>query len=103
MPIPTWIRDALGIRKDFVETKKSLLEIAKLENEKREREFLIRASTEDIEKYDPNTRFLLKKIAEDRLERYYRREVTYVIHDEGVNAAHNIVKRLSKPGPKPKT
>jgi hypothetical protein len=94
MPIPTWIRDALGIRKDFIETEKTVLEIAKLEDEQRERDFLIRASKADIEKYDPNTQLLLRTIAEDRLTRYGSHDGYEAEFDDGVKAAFDIVKRL---------
>jgi hypothetical protein len=70
MPFTTWIRDLFGIRKDVIDTKKAKLEITRLEAEERERDFLIRASRADIEKYDPKTQLLLKKIAEDLLNEY---------------------------------
>lgn len=35
MPFKTWIRDALGIRKDVVDIKKAKLETKKLEDEER--------------------------------------------------------------------
>ena len=44
MPFTTWIRDLLGIRKDYVDTEKSVLEIEKLEADKRERELLTPAT-----------------------------------------------------------
>jgi len=98
MPIPTWIRDFLGIRKDFVETRKAVLEIAKLEDEERERDFLIRASMSDIEKYDPNTQLLLKKIAEDRIERARKEaetaEVQAYCTPDDILAALDILRRL---------
>lgn len=94
MPIPTWIRDLLGIRKDYVETKKAALEIAKLLDEQREREFLIRASMDDIKKYDPNTQLLLKTIAERRIKRYdqeHRGVMEIGLDDEGAEAAYTIL------------
>lgn len=48
-----WIRDFLGIRKDLVDTKKSKLEVDKLEDEKRGRDLITRATLEDVKKYDP--------------------------------------------------
>jgi len=50
MPIPTWIRDLLGIRKDIVETEKAMLEIAVLKDERVARELIVRASREDIDR-----------------------------------------------------
>ena len=62
MPFTTWIRDALGIRKDVVDTKKAKLETEKLEVEKRERDLITPATLDDVKKYDPKTRALLKII-----------------------------------------
>jgi hypothetical protein len=62
MPFTTWIRDALGIRKDMVDIKKAKLETEKLEAEKRERDLITPATLEDVRKYDPKTRALLKVI-----------------------------------------
>ena len=60
MPIFGWVRDALGVRKDYVDTKKAQLEVKKLEDEKRER--LIKPPTlEEIKKYDPKTRMIINK------------------------------------------
>lgn len=56
-----WIRNALGIRKDLIDTKKSKLEVKKLEHEEKARNNLITPATmEDIEKYDPKTKELLQ-------------------------------------------
>jgi hypothetical protein len=53
MPFTTWIRDALGIRKDIVDTKKAELEITKLEDEQDERRGLIQLATlDDVKEYD---------------------------------------------------
>ena len=60
MPFTTWIRDLLGIRKDFIETEKSVLEIEKLEDEKRERDLVARATLDDVKKYDPKYRRLIE-------------------------------------------
>ena len=47
-----WIRDAIGIRKDVLETEK-------LEDEKQDRESLIhKATMEDVERYDRRVRAL---------------------------------------------
>jgi hypothetical protein len=62
MPIFTWIRDLLGIRKDYVDTKKSVLEIEKLEVERRERDLITPATLNDVKKYDPNFQKLQLKI-----------------------------------------
>jgi hypothetical protein len=61
MPVFGWIRDLFGIRKDMYETKKTRLEIEKIEDEKRDK-FITPASLEDVKKYDPKTRNLLEKI-----------------------------------------
>lgn len=52
-PIFGWIRDLLGIRKDIIDTKKSQLEVQKLEEEELARNLITRATIADIEKYDP--------------------------------------------------
>lgn len=58
------IRDLLGIRKDLVETKKAKLETEKLEHEGRARESMIeKPDAEDVKKYDPKTKKLIKKVA----------------------------------------
>jgi hypothetical protein len=62
MALFSWFRDFVGIRKDAVETKKAKLEIKRLEDEQRERESIKRADNEDVKKYDPKTRELLRKI-----------------------------------------
>jgi integrase len=61
MPFTTWIRDLLGIRKDYVDTERSILEIERLEAEKRERTLITPATLEDIEKYDLKTRSIVSK------------------------------------------
>jgi len=67
MPIFGWIRDALGVRKDHIETKKVKLETNKLENEERERDRRIKlASMDDIEKYDPIYRTLRDRDLKNR-------------------------------------
>lgn len=53
MPISTWIRDIFGIRKDLIDTKKSKLEVKKLEEEDRARNLITPATMDDIKKYDP--------------------------------------------------
>lgn len=62
MPIFGWIRDALGLHKDIIDSKKAKLEVHKLEDEKRERDILTRATFEDIERYDPKIQLLKKQI-----------------------------------------
>jgi hypothetical protein len=95
MPIPTWIRDFLGIRKDFVETKKALLEIARLQDEERERELITKASMADIEKYDANTRFLLMAIAGSYVGRQSeRRTIEPYGATDTEHAALEIIGRL---------
>jgi hypothetical protein len=70
MPLPTWlgnfisfgwIRDLLSIRKDIIDTKKSKLEVRKLEAEERERNLITRATFEDVKRYDPKVRQLFKR------------------------------------------
>ena len=76
MPIPTWIRDALGIRKDIVDTKKAKLEITKLEDEESERRGLIDLATlDDVKKYDPKVREL-----EQKSEHEARRGITIITY-----------------------
>lgn len=62
MPFTTWIRDLLGIRKDVIDTKKSKLEVERLEDEKRARNLITPATLDDVKNYDPKTRALLKAI-----------------------------------------
>ncbi|HEX7316211.1 MAG TPA: hypothetical protein VF297_20060 [Pyrinomonadaceae bacterium] len=50
-----WIRDLFGIQKDMYETKKTRLEIEKIEEEKREK-LIILATLDDVKKYDPKIR-----------------------------------------------
>lgn len=52
-PFFGWLRDLLGIRKDIIDTKKSKLEIQKLQDEELARNLITRATIADIEKYDP--------------------------------------------------
>jgi len=52
-PFFGWLRDLLGIRKDIIDTKKSRLEIQKLQDEELARNLITRATIADIEKYDP--------------------------------------------------
>jgi hypothetical protein len=54
MPITGWIRDLFGIRKDMYETKKTRLEIEKIEDEEWEKRITL-ATMDDVKKYDPNT------------------------------------------------
>lgn len=61
MSVIGWIRDLFGIQKDMYETKKTRLEIEKIEDEKREK-LITPATMEDIEKYDPKTQRLVHKV-----------------------------------------
>src|SRR5207248_182319 len=70
MPIIGWIRDLFGIQKDMYETKKTRLEIEKIEDEKQGRRITL-ATIQDVEKYDPKTRKLLRKIFEEQGENYH--------------------------------
>ena len=63
MPVSTWIRDVLGIRKDIIDTEKSKLEIDKLKAEDRERNLITPASLDDVKKYDPKTQALLRGVS----------------------------------------
>lgn len=61
-----WIRDAFGIHKDAVDTRKAQLEIEKLEQEKVQRESpIILATLEDVHKYDPK----VAQIENDKISR----------------------------------
>jgi hypothetical protein len=57
MPIIGWIRDLFGIQKDMYETKKTRLEIEKIEDEKREK-LITPATIEDVKEYDQKFRRL---------------------------------------------
>lgn len=57
MPITSWIRDLFGIQKDMYETKKTRLEIEKIEDEKKERRIIL-ATQKDVERYDPKAQQL---------------------------------------------
>jgi len=61
MSIVSFIRNPLGIRKDYIETKKAKLEVKKLEEESRSIE---KADLEDVKKYDPKVQKLVRKIEE---------------------------------------
>jgi hypothetical protein len=52
MPIIGWIRDLFGIQKDMYDTKRTRLEIKKLEDAEREK-LIIPATIEDVKQYDP--------------------------------------------------
>lgn len=62
MPIFGWIRDALGLHKDIIDSKKSTLEVEKLKDEKMERQILTRATLADVRKYDRKTQVLEERI-----------------------------------------
>src|SRR5437588_11315562 len=61
MPITSWIRDLFGIQKDMYETKKTRVEIEKIEDEKRE-QLITPATLEDVKKYDPKNLRLIHNI-----------------------------------------
>ncbi len=61
-----WIRNALGIRKDLIDTKKSKLEVKKLEDEERARNLITPATLDDVKKYDAKTRRLFNEIKRNR-------------------------------------
>ena len=57
------IRDAIGIRKDLAELKKTKKEVEKLVREEQQSEYLIhRATPDEIENYDPKTKKLVSEI-----------------------------------------
>lgn len=59
MPIFGWVRDAHGLWKDMQESRKTRLEIKKLELEDEKQERLITPATvEDVKKYDPKAQKL---------------------------------------------
>ncbi len=64
MPIIGWIRDLFGIQKDMYDTKRTRLEIKKLEDAEREKTLITPATIEDVKKYDPKIQKLLLKIIE---------------------------------------
>lgn len=90
MPIIGWIRDLFGIQKDMYETKKTRLEIEKIEDEKREK-LITLATLDDVEQYDPNTRKLLDKIFES-----YRRTKGVVDYDEITHSYRIVHRRLHR-------
>jgi hypothetical protein len=49
-----WVRDALGIRKDWIDAKKSKLEVRRLQDEERARTFITPATLADIKQFDPH-------------------------------------------------
>ncbi|MDQ3805512.1 MAG: hypothetical protein M3416_16995 [Acidobacteriota bacterium] len=61
MPIIGWIRDLFGIQKDMYETKKTRLEIEKIEGEKREK-LITPATLDDVKKYDPKIMRIERRI-----------------------------------------
>jgi hypothetical protein len=61
MPIIGWIRDLFGIQKDMYETKKTRLEIEKIEDEKREK-LITLATLDDVKKYDPKHQKLIETL-----------------------------------------
>src|SRR4051794_26355075 len=64
MPLFGWIRDLFGIQKDMYETKKTRLEIEKIEDEKREK-LITPATLDDVKKYDSKVKRLLESIRDD--------------------------------------
>jgi len=80
MSIFSEIRNLFGIRKDHYDTKKTKLEIEKLEEEKSEKKLdLEKATLDDIYNYDPKSRKLLDKIKSEKRWRppvmYYKRSL----------------------------
>jgi len=70
MSIVRWIRDALGIRLDRAQKKKTELEIEKLKSEKQEK--LIKpVEQKDVEKYDPKTKELRSKVERGERKRVF--------------------------------
>ncbi|HJQ31389.1 MAG TPA: hypothetical protein VJ866_04395 [Pyrinomonadaceae bacterium] len=63
MPITSWIRDLFGIQKDMYETKKTRLEIEKIEDEKREK-LITPATLDDVKEYDPKYRKIRTRLKE---------------------------------------
>ena len=66
MPFTTWIRDLFGIRKDYVDTEKAVLEIEKLEAEKRERDLITPATLDDVKAFDPKLKQILEEVRKRR-------------------------------------
>lgn len=71
MPLFGWIRDLFGIQKDMYETKKTRLEIERLERverlEQEVRDALItRATVDDVKKYDPKITRIESNIKKER-------------------------------------
>lgn len=64
MSVISWIRDLFGIRKDMYDTKRTRLEIKKLEDAQRDR-LITPATLEDVEKYDPKTKRLMDALKID--------------------------------------
>ena len=66
MPVTTWIRDILGIRKDVIDAKKAKLEVTRLQDEEDARRGLIDLATlNEIKKYDPKVKKLERRIELD--------------------------------------
>ncbi|HEX8140685.1 MAG TPA: hypothetical protein VF544_24175 [Pyrinomonadaceae bacterium] len=80
MPIPAWlsnfigfgwIRDLFGIRKDLIDTKKSKLEVRKLEDDERARNLITPATFEDVKEYDPKYQAIRQRIEERRFRLFF--------------------------------
>jgi hypothetical protein len=66
----TWLRNLLGIRKDLIDTKKSKLEVRKLEDEELSRILSTEVTLDEILKYDTERLKLVKKALKEELEDY---------------------------------
>ena len=66
-----WIRDLFGTQKGMYETKKTQLEIEKIEDEKREK-LITPATLDDVKKYDSKYQEILRKALEQRPSQYIR-------------------------------
>ena len=58
------VRAAIGIKKDWVETKKAEEELRRLQDERRSRDRLSIATAEDVERYDPKRSALERAIGD---------------------------------------
>lgn len=79
MPIFSWIRDLFGIQKDMYETKKTRLEIEKIEGEKREK-LITPATFADVKKYDINFQKLIRRIEADSRDEQAREDGLFLLN-----------------------
>jgi hypothetical protein len=75
MPFFGWIRDLFGLRKDYVETEKAVLEIEKLEAEERARNLITPATLDDVKKYDPKYKRIRSNLHKRRGSLFKRNEM----------------------------